>query len=77
MAVITTTVAIPAGVTSSNDIVICGGELQVASGGSIVGTIVAHDGSARLSPPEVRRPAQLCKITLPQHRRLSSAASSR
>ena len=50
MAVISTIVTVPAGVTASNDIVIGTvsppGELIVASGGSIVGTIVALGGGA-------------------------------
>ena len=49
MAVITTTVTIPAGVISSNDILTSGGEFQVTSGGSIVGTIVAQGGAAFIS----------------------------
>jgi autotransporter passenger strand-loop-strand repeat protein len=49
MAVISTTVPIPAGVTSSNDIVTSGGEFAVASGGAIVGTIVAQHGETVIS----------------------------
>ncbi len=46
MAVISTLVTVPGGVTSSNDIVVPGGILQVANGGAIVGTIDAQSGRA-------------------------------
>ncbi len=49
MAVISTIVPVPAGVTSSNDVVVPGGQLLVASGGAIVGTIVAQAGFAGIS----------------------------
>ena len=49
MAVISTTVPVLAGVISSNDVVVPGGRLQVASGGAIVGTIVAQSGAAVIS----------------------------
>ena len=44
MAVVSTTVTVPAGVTSSGEIVITGGLLEVANGGQIVGTIVTETG---------------------------------
>ncbi len=50
MAVISTGVTVPAGVTSSGEIVIGGGLLGVASGGEIVGTIVTQTGVTLIVP---------------------------
>ncbi len=49
MAVISTTVTVPAGVTSSGEIVISGGMLKVDSGGAIVGTIDTQAGLTFIS----------------------------
>ena len=49
MAVISTTVAVPAGVTSSGEIVISGGHLTVDGGGAIVGTIDTQAGETIIS----------------------------
>ena len=50
MAVVNTPVTIPAGVTSTGDVVVSGGSLIVSAGGAIVGTVVADGGFTTVLP---------------------------
>ena len=50
MAVISTIVTVPAGVTSSGEVVVSGGILVVDSGGAIVGTIATQTGVTLIEP---------------------------
>ena len=75
MAVVSTLVTVPGGVTSSNDIVVPGGILQVANGGAIVGTIDAQSGRAILAAGATATGTTSTKITLSSAALTSSPAA--